>query len=85
MKEQLRFRAVVDNPKSSMSSCDNCTATHTLTNQGTNATSIAGVIISQKGLDKVFQMGGSQLPLSPFENTIITYYGAQSQNKIRRR
>ena len=30
--------------------------------------------LSQKGLDKVFQMGGSQLPLSPFENTIITYY-----------
>ena len=32
--------------KASMGSCDNCTATHTLTNQGTNATSIADAIIS---------------------------------------
>ena len=30
--------------------------------------------LSQKGLEKIFQTGGSQLPLSPFENTIITYY-----------
>ena len=44
--DKVRFRLVVDNPKSSMSSCDNCTATHTLTNQGTNATSIAGIIIT---------------------------------------
>ena len=29
-----------------MGSCDNCTATHTLTNQGTNATSIANAIIA---------------------------------------
>lgn len=29
-----------------MGSCDNCTATHTLTNQGTNATSIANAIIT---------------------------------------
>ena len=30
--------------------------------------------LSQKGLEKNFQTGGSQLPLSPFESTIITYY-----------
>ena len=49
----VRFRVVVDKKsiknlknKASMGSCDNCTATHTLTNQGTNATSIANVIIT---------------------------------------
>ena len=39
-----------------MGSCDNCTATHTLTNQGTNATSIANAIITfyfDKNLKKV--------------------------------
>ncbi|EAI4911335.1 hypothetical protein BHX02_06695 [Campylobacter jejuni] len=38
-----------------MSPCDNCTATHTLTNQGTNATSIAETIItfySDRNLNK---------------------------------
>ncbi len=87
-----------------MSSCDNCTATHILTNQGTNATSIANTIMTfysdrnlkermefknpkveeyfrglnadilQRALAKIKQMGGSQLPLSPFANAIITFY-----------
>lgn len=30
--------------------------------------------LSQEVLDKIKQMGGSQLPLSPFDNTIITFY-----------
>lgn len=30
--------------------------------------------ISPKGLEKISQMGGSQLPLSPFDNAIITFY-----------
>jgi len=49
----VRFKVVVDKKsiknltnKANMGSCDNCTATHTLTNQGTNATSIADAIIS---------------------------------------
>lgn len=44
--EGVRFRVITDTKKSDKSPCDNCTATHTLTNQGTNATSIADVIIT---------------------------------------
>lgn len=45
-EEGVRFRTITDTKKSDKSPCDNCTATHTLTNQGTNATSIADVIIT---------------------------------------
>ncbi|GAD20156.1 hypothetical protein [Helicobacter fennelliae] len=37
--------------------------------------------ISQKVLEKINQMGGSQLPLSPFENTIITFYSDRNFNE----
>ncbi|EEU7814352.1 hypothetical protein HEE88_001189 [Campylobacter upsaliensis] len=43
--ENVRFRVVTDK-RADISPCDNCTATHTLTNQGTNATSIAETIIT---------------------------------------
>ena len=43
--KNVRFRVVTDK-RADMSPCDNCTATHTLTNQGTNATSIAETIIT---------------------------------------
>ena len=43
--DKTRFRIVSDR-RADMSPCDNCTATHTLTNQGTNATSIAETIIT---------------------------------------
>ena len=42
----VRFRVVAATKKADMGPCDNCTATHTLTNQGTNATSIAPTIIT---------------------------------------
>ncbi|ECK2550140.1 hypothetical protein FQW77_08675 [Campylobacter jejuni] len=37
--------------------------------------------LSQKIVEKIKQMGGSQLPLSPFENTIITFYSDRNLNK----
>ncbi|EAH9136016.1 hypothetical protein ACVM3D_001524 [Campylobacter upsaliensis] len=43
--ENVRFRVVTDK-RADISPCDNCTATYTLTNQGTNATSIAETIIT---------------------------------------
>ena len=45
-KQGIRFRIVSKMFKTGISPCDNCTATHTLTNQGTNATSIAETIIT---------------------------------------
>lgn len=42
----VRFRVVVDEKRADMGSSDNCTTAHTLTNQGTNATSIADEIIT---------------------------------------
>ena len=51
----VRFRVVAATKKADMSPCDNCTATHTLTNQGTNTTSIAPTIItfySDRNLNK---------------------------------
>ena len=37
--------------------------------------------LAQKVLEKVNQMGGSQIPLSPFENTIITFYSDRNLNE----
>ncbi|WP_270963563.1 hypothetical protein [Campylobacter upsaliensis] len=36
--------------------------------------------LSQKIVEKINQMGGSQLPLSPFDNTIITFYSDRNLN-----
>ncbi|EPN1533406.1 hypothetical protein ACTVZV_001752, partial [Campylobacter upsaliensis] len=37
--------------------------------------------LSQKIVEKINQMGGSQLPLSPFDNTIITFYSDRNLNE----
>lgn len=37
--------------------------------------------LSQKIVEKIKQMGGSQLPLSPFDNTIITFYSDRNLNQ----
>ncbi|WP_270975473.1 hypothetical protein [Campylobacter helveticus] len=37
--------------------------------------------LSQKIVEKINQMGGSQLPLSPFDNTIITFYSDRNLNQ----
>ena len=86
----VRFRVVVDNPKSSMSSCDNCTATHTLTNQGTNATSIAGVIITyysdRNATNKMLYKNPKVQDYYAKQQTQASEstLSAQSQTKIRR-
>lgn len=71
--QKVRFRVIADK-KSGISPCDNCTATHTLTNQGTNATSIADVIITFYSDRNVKQM--------EFKNPKVkAYYEKQSTRK----
>ena len=66
----IRFRVVAATKKADTSPCDNCTATHILTNQGTNAASIAPTIItfySDRNLNKKMD----------FKNPKVTqHYGA---------
>lgn len=72
--ENIRFRVVADTKKSDKSPCDNCTATQTLTNQGTYATSIANRIIT-------FYSDRNFKEKMTFKNPKVTEYYAKRKRK----
>ena len=72
--ENIRFRVVADTKKSDKSPCDNCTATQTLTNQGTYATSIANRIIT-------FYSDRNLKEKMTFKNPKVTEYYANKDNQ----
>ena len=82
----IRFRVIADKKKASISPCDNCTATNTLTNQGTSATSIADVIItfySDRNLNKQMEFKNPQVAAHYKKAAALTREKQSTPNKAK--